>query len=54
MPADPENDFQTIHASAADILRWVLLMSISRRISVDRKMDIIRAAERIVALAKQL
>jgi hypothetical protein len=51
---DQDNDFQSISQCASDIVRWILSMALARRISVDRRMDIIRAAERIIALAKAL
>ena len=52
--ADPADTLQTMQASATDILRWLLLIAFDRRVTVDRRMDIIRAAERIIEKAKQL
>lgn len=47
-----DDRLQTMHASAADILRWIFLMAFDRRATIDRKMDIIRAAERIIETVK--
>jgi hypothetical protein len=45
---------QSIASSAADIQRWILLIALKRHISVDRRMDIIRSAEHIIKLVKEL
>ena len=51
---DSEEALLSINASNADIERWILQIAISRRISEDKRKDIIRAAERIAKLAKEL
>jgi hypothetical protein len=52
--ADLPEQLQSINQSAADIQRWVLQMALTQRVSIDRRMDVIRAAERILALTKAL
>ena len=45
---------QSIHSSAADIQRLVLLITISGKASRDRKGDIMNAANRILKYAENL
>ena len=45
---------QSIHSSAADICKWILWIGVTGKVSRDRKVDIIRAARRIMELTEAL
>ena len=49
-----DEQLRSLSATASQIQLLVLQMSMSRRISVDRRMDIIRAGERIAELGRKL
>ena len=56
MPGDhrPEDFLQSMYAAAQEIQHKVFLVGLDKRLSADRRIDIIRSAERIVELTKKL